>query len=173
MKKNLILLLILILCYLLQSSVFAFLPLGNVTPDILIAAVVSFSLMYGSREGLWLGFWAGLILDLFYGPHIGMYALIYMYVGYLNGLFRRFGYAEELKFPIFMVAVSEFFINLVTCFFTFYFRGKTNLLYYLRTIILPKTVYTTALAAVLCFVFLQIYRYLEKHTERGQTELDL
>ena len=35
------------------------------------------------------GFFSGLMIDLFYGSLFGFYALLYMYIGYLNGVFLQ------------------------------------------------------------------------------------
>ena len=49
-----------------------------------------YSLLKGRRAGLIFGFFAGLLIDLFNGYEnvIGINALIYMYIGFVNGIFK-------------------------------------------------------------------------------------
>lgn len=43
---------------------------------------VSFGFMRGKKEGMFVGFFCGLLIDIFYGSMIGFYALIYMYMDF-------------------------------------------------------------------------------------------
>ena len=63
----------------------------------MIVVVSAFGFMRGKKEGLWIGFFTGLLLDVFTGSILGFYALLYMYVGYFNGFFRKMFYPEDIK----------------------------------------------------------------------------
>ena len=49
------------------------------------------------KEGTYIGFACGLLLDIFGSGILGFYALLYMYIGYINGCFRKMFYPEDLK----------------------------------------------------------------------------
>ena len=76
------------ICFLLQSTLFQALSFASISPNLLIVAVSSFGFMRGRKEGMWIGFFCGLLLDIFYGSVIGFYALIYSYIVYVYGFFR-------------------------------------------------------------------------------------
>ena len=59
--------------------------------------------MRGRKTGLIVGFFCGLLMDLFFGSVIGFYSLIMMYIGYSNGLFRRIFYPEDIKLPLILI----------------------------------------------------------------------
>jgi len=59
--------------------------------------------MRGKKEGLYIGFFTGILLDIFSGSVIGINALIYMYIGYLNGYFRKMFYPEDIKLPMLLI----------------------------------------------------------------------
>ena len=89
MRRKLILAVLILLAFVLQGTVFQTLSIASIVPNLLLILTVSFGFMRGKKEGLFVGFFAGLLLDIMFGTVIGFYALIYMYIGYLNGFFKR------------------------------------------------------------------------------------
>ena len=92
MRRFLIQLLIILICFLLQTAVFRYITFAEIMPNILLIPTMAFGMMRGRREGMVVGFISGLLLDIFYGVMIGPYALLYMYLGYINGFFHRVYY---------------------------------------------------------------------------------
>ena len=89
MRRKIVLAITIIACFLLQCTVFKALSIASISPNLLIVVAASFGFMRGKKEGIFVGFFAGLLLDIMFGTVIGFYALIYMYIGYLNGFFKR------------------------------------------------------------------------------------
>ena len=79
MRRKIVLTITIIACFLLQCTVFKALSIASISPNLLIVVVASFGFMRGKKEGLFVGFFAGLLLDIMFGTVIGFYALIYMY----------------------------------------------------------------------------------------------
>ena len=107
MKRKIVITLIILVCFLLQSTVFKELALGSISPNLMIIVTSSFGFMRGKKEGLWVGFICGLLEDIFFGRLLGMHAMIYMYIGYANGCFNHIFYEEDIKLPIFLISASE------------------------------------------------------------------
>ena len=84
MRRKITVFLIIAVCYLLQSTVFQALSFASISPNLMIVVVSAFGFMRGKKEGLWIGFFTGLLLDVFTGSILGFYALIYV-----CGLFQR------------------------------------------------------------------------------------
>ena len=95
MRRKITVFLIIAVCYLLQSTVFQALSFASISPNLMIVVVSAFGFMRGKKEGLWIGFFTGLLLDVFTGSILGFYALLYMYVGYFNGFFRNCTYNSK------------------------------------------------------------------------------
>ena len=89
MKRKIVIALMVLLCFLLQSTVFQALAIGSISPNLMIILTASFGFMGGRKEGMIVGFFCGLLEDIFYGRLLGMHAIIYMYIGYGNGQFNR------------------------------------------------------------------------------------
>ncbi|HHW66660.1 MAG: rod shape-determining protein MreD [Epulopiscium sp.] len=151
----------LIITNVLQSTYFQHFRIRGTIPNFYIMIIVSFALLRGSREGAIVGFFAGLIQDLYFGTSIGFYALLGMYTGYFCGKINKDFYRESFLLPLVMTIFSTFFYELTVYVFTYLIRGKLQFLYYLNNVILPEVVYTGIISI---FVYQCIY-YLNKKLE--------
>lgn len=170
MKRKIITAIIIIVCFLLQSTLFKALSFAAISPNLLIVVVASFGFMRGKREGMFVGFFSGLIIDVFFGDVLGFYALTYMYIGYLNGFFKKIFFPEDIKLPLALISVSDIVCNLIVYFFLFLFRGRVDLGYYFMHLILPELVYTLLITVVLYFIILAINQRLEKSEKRSASK---
>jgi rod shape-determining protein MreD len=129
--------------------------------------VSAFGLMRGRKEGLFVGFFCGLVLDIFTGSYLGFYSLIYMYIGFLNGLFRKRFYPEDIKLPMLLIGASDLLCNLVIYFFLFLFRNRYQFNYYFLHLMIPELVYTMVVSIVLYLIILKINERLEYIEKRS------
>ncbi len=173
MLRKLVLFLIISICFLLQTTVFQALSFAGISPNLLIIVVSSFGFMRGRKEGMFIGFFCGLLIDIFFGFYLGVYALMYMYVGYINGLFRKRFYPDDIKLPMLLIGTSDIICNFMVYFIMFLFRGRFQFLYYLKTIILPEFVYTMLLTILLYFLLLKINQKLEAYEKRRAKKFDV
>ena len=97
-----------------------------------------------------------------FGPYIGMYAFGYLLCGYLTGIGNRIFYKEDITFPVLMIAAADLFYGCYMYIFGFMIRGRLNVLFYLRRIILPEAVYTVIIAVFLYRIILIITEHLQK-----------
>ncbi len=169
-KRPLITIMIVIVCFLLECTVFQSLSFASITPNLLIIVTASFGFMRGKREGMLVGFLSGLIADIFFGELIGFYALIYTVLGYLNGFFKRIFYPEDIKLPLFLIGISDFLLGNAVCVFMFVMRSKFDYFYYLGHIILPELIYTILITLVLYQIILQINQKLEAEEKRSASK---
>ena len=160
MRRKIVLFIIVTICFLLQTTVFPSLTFANIAPNLLLIVVASFGLMRGKKEGLWIGFFCGLLIDIFCGFYLGVYALLYMYIGYINGMFK--------------IGASDIACNLVIYFVMFLMRSKFKFWYYLSSIIIPEFVYTMVITIFLYFILLKINQSLEAYEKkRRSTKFEL
>ena len=83
MRRKIVLFFIITICFLLQTTVFQAITFANIAPNLLIIVVSAFGLMRGKKEGLIIGFFCGLLIDIFFGFYLGVYAL------YVHRLYQR------------------------------------------------------------------------------------
>lgn len=167
MRRKIVLAATILICFLLQSTMFQELAIASISPNLLIVVTAAFGFMRGRKEGLVVGFFCGLLMDLFFGSVLGFYALLYMYVGFINGIFKKIFYPEDIKLPIFLIAVSDFSVNVIIYFFQFLFRSRFAFGYYFIHIIVPELVYTMLVAIVIYFILLKINQKLEMIEKRS------
>ena len=131
MKRNIKLAFVIIIAFLLQTTVFSKLSFGGITPNILIIITATYGFMFGRRYGMSVGFICGLLMDIFYGDVLGLYAFIFLYIGFGNGYFHRIFYQEDIKLPLFLILGSDFVYSIVVYVLLFLLRGRFDVLSYL------------------------------------------
>ena len=73
----------------------------------MVILTMSFGLMRGKREGMFVGFLGGILSDLFFGSALGFTALLYVIIGYCCGFCYRIFYDDDVKMPVILIAVSD------------------------------------------------------------------
>ena len=72
----------------------------------------SFGFIYGKKAGLLYGLFAGILLDLFYSGPFGFYTLLFINIGYFNGICTQYYYEDYINLPLVMSLVNELIYNL-------------------------------------------------------------
>ncbi|MDY5845106.1 MAG: rod shape-determining protein MreD [Bariatricus sp.] len=161
---------IILSCFLLETTLFQHLALASVIPNLLIVVTSSFGFMRGRKEGLLIGFFCGLLNDILGANLIGFYALVYMLIGYCNGFFRRVFYDEDIKLPLALISASELVYSLIVYIFLFMLKSDFDFWYYFNHIIMPELVYTILVTLGLYQVILHINRHLEEEEKRSASK---
>lgn len=170
MRRKIVLALIIFVCFILQSTLFQTWAMASVSPNLLIIVTASVGFMRGEKEGIVVGFLCGMLLDIFFGSLLGAYALLYMLIGYGNGMFHAVFYDEDLKLPLVWIAVSELAYGLLVYFLLFLMRSKFEFGYYLTHIIIPELIYTILVSLVLYRIIRYVNRKLEAIEEERTEE---
>ncbi len=171
LKRVLLVVAIVYICYLLQTSVFSRYKLAGVTPNILVCVVSTYGFMKGRRAGILTGFFTGLLLDIFSGTIFGLYALIYMYIGLLNGLFKKQFFGDDLRLPMILIGASDILYGVASFVAFFVIRGDYNFSYYFMNIILPEVVYTLLVSIFVYYIILYLNNWLEKIEKKGSDRI--
>lgn len=167
MKRFIITVLEILICFLLQTTVFQWIALAHVTPNLLLILTVAVGLMHGRTQGLTVGFVCGILIDFCYSNILGLYALIYMLIGYLNGYGKKILAKDDLTIPVLMVGISQFIYFFLFYIFNFLLNGKLNFLFYFVRIGLPQIVYTVVVSVILYKLLNIINTKLERKEEEG------
>jgi rod shape-determining protein MreD len=139
--------------------------LAGIVPNLLLIPTVSFGMMRGRKEGMLVGFISGLLLDIMYGSVIGPYALLYMYLGYVNGFFHRVYYMEDILLPMLMVGANDLIYGLLVYVFAYLLRGRLNFGFYFVHVILAEMVYTMVMTLILYKPLVKINLWLKRKEE--------
>lgn len=161
MKKNITMALLVIFCFLLQNTVFNVLSFGDIGPNLLIIVTAVFGFMHGKKSGLLVGFFSGLLMDIFFGNVLGFYALIYMYIGFANGFFRKIFFRDDIKLPLVLILSSDIAYSILVFLLLFVLRSRFHFSFYFFHVIIPEAVYTILVSMALYPFIL----WLSKKTE--------
>lgn len=171
MQRKIVLAVMIIVTFLLQSTLFQWLSIASSVPNLLLILTVSFGFMRGKKEGIMVGFFCGLITDLFFGNLFGFSALVYMYIGYLNGFFCKVFYDDDIKVPMLLVAVSDIAYGVTVYVLQFLLRGRLQMFSYVRHVMFPELIYTVVLTMIFYRIFFKINRILVANEMEGQKSL--
>lgn len=166
MKRNLIGLVFVFLLFLLQSTVFQYLSFAGIVPNLLMIFTAAAGFMRGEKSGLVYGFVCGMLCDVFFAGVLGVYALVYMYIGFVNGKFARIIYPDDIKLPLVLITVSDLVYGMFCYICMFLLRGRFHFSFYLFHVIIPEAVYTLLIALLLYPLLLWVHNRLERK-EKG------
>ena len=169
MKRTAINLLLIIVAFTIQNCVFPLIPFLSASPNLLLILTFSFGFMKGQRAGMFYGVLAGILLDLFYSGPFGFYTLFYVYVEYVNGICTKYYYEEYITLPLVLSVFNELAYNLYVYVFRFLIRGRLNVLYYLKELVIPETIFTVVTTLLIYRLLLYISRWLTDFENRRHT----
>ena len=169
MLRVLCMTLFIFLAFILQSSSFGSLALGGVVPNLLVILTASYGFMRGEKSGLFVGLICGFLCDVCFGDMLGFYALLYMYIGFLNGKFYRVFYPEDIKLPLLLISVSDITFSISCYLLLFLLNGKFQFLWYTAHVILPELLFTI-LATILFYPILLLVNTLLEKRERKREQ---
>ena len=160
MKKLILNIILVIIFFVLQTSVFGRLSVVGVIPNLLIILVAVTGFMQGERNAILVGFFCGLLVDIFTFKIIGIHALIYAFTGFVTGKFHNTFYPEDFKLPLLVVTGSDLGSSILLYFFTYLFRARFHFGYYFLNVCLPELAYTLLVAVLIYPVFLLLYHFV-------------
>lgn len=160
----------LILAFLLQVTLFQNMALASTKPNLILIVVFIFGFMRGKKAGIWAGFFGGLLLDIYYGDSIGFYAMIYMYIGAMNGVFYKLFYDEDITLPLALIFASNLLYGFSVYIIRFLLRNRLDFGYYFQHVMLAETIYTMLTAVLVYRPVLRVNRMLEAFEKRSASK---
>lgn len=170
-SRILILVAIIISCYLLQVCIFSRLSIYGVTPNILVGITSIFGFMKGSKRGMLVGFICGMLLDLSSGMLFGALIAVYTTIGFINGLFRKMFFGDDIKLPMVLIFSSNIIYGIIMYVIVLLTNTQFDFVYYVNNVILPESVYTTLVCLFIYVVIFQISTKLDKSEKRRESHI--
>ena len=154
-----------IINFVLQSTLWPELAIMGITPDTALVLIVCYAILRGDIEGALFGFFTGLVQDISGGFVIGVFALLGFVIGYICGKpFKNF-FKDNYFLPFVIVVIASLVHQFGVYVLTIMFTGQLEFFHYLRTIILPSTIYTASLSIPIYAIMHFVNSRLEKHEE--------
>lgn len=166
MKRIILNVLLMILAFTIQNCVFPLIPFLSASPNLLLILTFSFGFIYGKEAGMYYGLFAGILLDLFYSGPFGFYTLLFVNIGYFNGICTKYYYEDYITLPLILSLVNELIYNCYIYVLRFLIRNRLDFLYYVREIIIPEVIFTVVTTLLIYRFFLFTNRRLEEMENR-------
>lgn len=168
-KRTLLNIVLILFAFLLQTAFFPMISSVSTVPNLLLILTFSFGFIYGSTHGILSGLLSGFLLDMFYSVPCGFFMLIFIYIGFINGLFTNYYYDDYLTLPVLLCTVSELIYNAALLILRFFTVGGVDIVYSLIHIFVPEAVFSLLLTLLMYKLFLKANRTLDlKEDKRGQ-----
>ena len=159
--------LLILAAFMIQNNLFAAISWIDITPNLLLIVTFVFGFIRGRVHGMIIGFFCGLLSDLFFGTNIGFYALIYTALGYGNGIIGHLFYTEFLHLPVVLCILNELVFSFYVFVFLFLIKGSGSLGHYFVSIILPEIVYTVIVTIILYKPLQLLDKWVDKISVRS------
>ena len=99
--------------FIVQTTLSCYIDIYGIAPNLIFVFIVCYSIYNFPVRSGFLCVIAGIIVDLYSRKYVGLNALLYMYIGYMNGLFHNIFYPDDIKLPLIMVTVSDLLYSVV------------------------------------------------------------
>ena len=125
-------------------------------------------LFKGRMWGMLTGLGCGLLLDSFSGGVLGYYTLIFIYIGYFNGIFTRVLAHDMVVMPVLLCSANELIYSVYIYVFSFLLFGRVNIADYIKNLALPELL-ITAIATIIAYgVIMTVDRHLTEAEKKGE-----
>lgn len=141
---------ILIIAFVLQTSVFSRLPLFSSTPNLILVLTFIYGYSNSKISGMLMGLFGGLMIDIFFFDVIGYHALILLILGFVSGIWDSVFYSDDLYVPLILLIVSDVIYGIMYFIVWYVLQSRFQLGYYLLQVFLPELL-LTFIAGVILF----------------------
>ncbi len=172
MKRKVGELILILFLYLIQVTFGRNIAIGSIMPNLLIILPVLFGFLQGKNEGMFIGFCAGLLYDLYFSNLIGVTAMVFVFAGYFAGVFYQKYEETEALIPLALLMVSDFCFEFISYIGNFLLHNKLDVLYFISRFILPEIVYTLFVAVIMYKPIAFLNKRLERKDKRRLSEID-
>ncbi len=142
--------LILIVAFVLQTSVLSRVPLFSSTPNLILVLTFIYGYSNSKIAGMLMGLFGGLMIDVFFCDIIGYHALILLIIGFVSGIWDSIFYSDDLYVPLILLIVSDVIYGIMYFLVWYVLQARFQLGYYLLQVFLPELL-LTFIAGVILF----------------------
>ena len=172
MKRKIGELIIILLFYLFQVTLGRVISIAGIMPNLLIIIPVIFGYFNGKNEGMFTGFFAGALYDLSASSLFGFSSLVFIYIGYLAGIFYRRYEGTEIIFPLIIVSAGDLIYEFLSYIGNFLLHNRLNIVFFLTRFIIPEMIYTMLSFVILYKPLVWLNSHLNVRDKRRVNKFD-
>lgn len=150
--NKLILYLLLLLSFIIQSTLLQFIQIYGVIINLSLVVLVVISLQTNELYGGTLGLMLGILCDIFYSPYFGINTVIFMSIGYLLGNISENVYKFDFLTNLYFTIISTFFFHSMYYLINFFLKLQANsIVFMFKTIIIEVVLNVLILMPIIIF----------------------
>ncbi len=149
---------LLIFFTIIQTSSLNYIEISYIKPNILLASVIIFSLYKGKRTGREAGFISGLLFDIGSNATFGLGVVSFALCGYTAGLLGKNVYKENAIWRSIIVFAFCLTVGLIHYLILSIFQAPLPFILSIKHIILPYSLYTTAVSPIVFLILKKCFR---------------
>lgn len=153
----LILVLVVLVNLILQTTIFPYISVFGVEPNIALLVVISMAIFKGRFYGAFLGLAIGLVQDILFSPVLGVNSFILFFAGYLIGLIENKIIKDNLFIPILLSIVASLYYNFTYYIFMFFLSKNISFLSFTKDVLMIEIIYNSILSIPIYKIFSKIY----------------
>jgi rod shape-determining protein MreD len=157
---------ILAACVVLQSTVFRYIAIRGVRPDLALVVLVFVALRRGSMTAQVAGFAAGIVEDLVSVSPVGFHMLLRTVIGFLYGLLSGNVFVDPLLMPIVLAIVATILKGLISGLVSLVFGLQSSGFMYFAGRLWIEAGYN-AIAAPFVFALLNLLKVFKQAEKEG------
>ena len=156
---------VMIAAFVLQYTVISRLDFLECAPNLLLVLTVTYGYSRGKNSGMIIGFFGGLMADIFYCEVIGYNALILVAIGFFAALWRSRYFSNTLFIPMTILVISDIGYNLIYYFIWYVLNSEFYFTYSVIHVMLPNFLLTIVAGLILykplLFLNSKLYMYYD------------
>lgn len=153
----LILLMVLLLNFFLQSTIIPYMSILGVVPNTALLIVISISLLKGKYYGGFIGIVIGMLQDIVFSPVIGINSFIFFFLGYIVGLVENKLSRDNLFIPLILSIIGTIYYNFFYYIFMFFLSRDIPFLSFIRNIMTIEIIYNAILSIPVYMMFSKFF----------------
>lgn len=137
----------------LQNSLFEYIKILGVKPDIVLVFIICFTLIRGNPQGTVIGIFGGVLEDVFFAAVFGINSIACMLTAFLIGNVEGKIYKDNIFIPGIFAFGGTLVKELIVYLFLYLTRSNLDIAVALTNKIVPEAIYNTIFIVI-------FYRYV-------------
>ncbi|CCQ98390.1 conserved membrane hypothetical protein [[Clostridium] ultunense Esp] len=154
---TLITLLIIIINFILQSTILHYFNIFDVVPNTSLVIIIVIALLRGKKTASIAGLIAGLLQDIIFSPVIGINGFIYFFVGYFVGMAENKLSKDNILIPFIMTLISTICYHLVYYLFMYFLSFNIPFFAFFKNVVVIEMLYNSLISIILYKWFSRIF----------------
>lgn len=154
---------LILIVLIIHNTVFKFLAISGIRPDLPLIITLFAAFKYGSMEGQVTGFFAGFGMDVFSGGLFGVGAFTKTLIGFVAGAFKKKIYSENVLVILVYIFIASFFNGIIFIIMNkIFLPGSVGFWDYIYRILLIEIVYNCVVGVFLFSIFEKLDRIFRR-----------